>query len=175
MIGNPYFGVNNAMSVDTTKQGMYGQNAMVLPGSYGGDPYSVVGNSGNSYSGGAEGYLGPSAPMTPALQQQYNFARSSEGMAPLPGAGPLSIADFRRSMLSVMPQQPQNPYQGMTPFGNHYTRYLMGGGQRQNRLARPVRGDFAFGGGNPGKFGQPQFSGYRPALPAVQTPYDTVG
>ena len=157
MIGNPYFGVNNAMSVDTTKQGMYGQNAMVLPGSYGGDPYSVMGNSGNSYSGGAEGYLGPSAPLTPA------------------GAGPLSIADFRRSMLSVMPQQPQNPYQGMTPFGNHYTRYLMGGGQRQNRLARPVRGDFAFGGGNPGKFGQPQFSGYRPALPAVQTPYDTIG
>ena len=147
MIGNPYFGVNNAMSVDTTKQGMYGQNAMVLPGSYGGDPYSVVGNSGNSYSGGAEGYLGPSAP--------------------LPGAGPLSIADFRRSMLSVMPQQPQNPYQGMTPFGNHYTRYLMGGGQRQNRLARPY--------GVQRSMARPAGLGFGYGAYQQPQPYDSVG
>ena len=51
MYGNPYFGVNNAMSVDATKQGQYGQNAMVLPGAYGGDPYSVVGNSPVGASG----------------------------------------------------------------------------------------------------------------------------
>jgi len=141
-VNYPYFGVNNAMSVDTTKQGMYGQNAMVLPGSYGGDPYAVVGNSGVG----------------------------------LGGYGPQSIAGFQADMSPYRAISPgMNPYQGMTPFGNHYTRYLMGGGQRQNRLARPVRGDFAFGGGNPGKFGQPQFSGYRPALPAVQTPYDTIG
>ena len=135
MIGNPYFGVNNAMSVDTTKQGMYGQNAMVLPGSYGGDPYSVVGNSGV----GASGY------------------------------GPQSIQDFRASMLPFLPQQPQNPYQGMTPFGNHYTRYLMGGGQRQNRLARPYRGDRMFGGSMGNKFGQ------QPYQPAMLSPYDSVG
>ena len=136
MIGYPYFGPNNAMSVDTTKQGMYGQNAMVLPGSYGGDPYSVVGNSGV----GASGY------------------------------GPQSIQDFRASMLPFMPQQPQNPYQGMTPFGNQYTRYLMGGGQRQNRLARPVRGDFM---NRPQyKFGQQP---YQPAMPALNLPYDTIG
>ena len=88
------------------------------------------------------------------------------------GAGPLSIADFRRSMLSVMPQQPQNPYQGMTPFGNQYTRYLMGGGQRQNRLARPYRGDRMFGGNMGSKFGQQP---YQPAMPALNLPYDTVG
>ena len=103
MIGYPYFGPNNAMSVDTTKQGMYGQNAMVAPGAYGGDPYTAMGNGVNA----------------------------------LPGASPLSIQDFRASMLPFLPPQPQNPYQGMTPFGNHYTRYLMQGGQRLNRLARP--------------------------------------
>ena len=136
MIGNPYFGVNNAMSVDANKAGMYGQNAMVAPGAYGGDPYTAMGNS----------TMG------------------------VPGMGPLSIQDFRASMLPFMPQQPQNPYQGMTPFGNHYTRYLMGGGQRQNRLARPVRGDFM---NRPQyKFGQQP---YQPAMPALNLPYDTVG
>lgn len=140
MIGNPYFGTspfgpNNAMSVDTTKQGMYGQNAMVAPGAYGGDPYTVVGNGANA----------------------------------LPGASPLSIQAYRQSMLPFLPQQPQNPYQGMTPFGNQYTRYLMQGGQRQNRLARPVRGDFM---NRPQyKFGQQP---YQPVMPALNLPYDTV-
>ena len=140
MYGNPYFGVNNAMSVDTNKQGMYGQNAMVAPNSYGGDPYSVMGGG--------------------------NMAVS--------GTGPLSIQDFRASMLPFMPQQPQNPYQGMTPFGNHYTRYLMGGGQRQNRLARPVRGDRAFVGMG-GKFGQPAMGGYQLAGAGLASPYDNIG
>ena len=146
MIGNPYFGPNNAMSVDANKAGMYGQNAMVLPGSYGGDPYSVMGNSGVGLSG------------SPA---QY---------------GPQSIQDFRASMLPFMPQQPQNPYQGMTPFGNHYTRYLMGGGQRQNRLARPygVQQSRARFGGLSGEFGAAS-SGYGGYQPGVPQPYDSVG
>ena len=166
MIGNPYFGVNNAMSVDANKAGMYGQNAMVLPGSYGGDPYSTVGNSGVGYGGSPAGYLGPSAGMTPALQQQYNFARSSEGMAPLTPP----MQNLAQEMQMMMPPRPQNPYQGMTPFGNHYTRYLMGGGQRQNRLARPVRGDFM---NRPQyKFGQQP---YQPAMTALNLPYDTIG
>ena len=139
MYGNPYFGVNNAMSVDTNKQGTYGQNAMVAPNSYGGDPYSVMGGG--------------------------NLAVS--------GTGPLSVQDFRASMLPFMPQQPQNPYQGMTPFGNHYTRYLMGGGQRQNRLARPVRGDRAFVGMG-GKFGQPAMGGYQLAGAGLASPYAAV-
>lgn len=147
MIGYPYFGVNNAMSVDTTKQGQYGQNAMQLPGAYGGDPYSVVGNS----PVGASGY----------------------GTA-LPNAGPLSAQDFRASMAPFLPQQPQNPYQGMTPFGNHYTRYLMGGGQRLNRLARPIRGDVARVGMG-GKFGQQAMGGYQLAGAGLASPYDNVG
>ena len=135
-LGSLPFGMNAGMSVDTAKQGMYGQNAMVAPGSYGGDPYSVVGNS----PVGASGY------------------------------GPLSVQDFRASMAPFLPQQPQNPYQGMTPFGNHYTRYLMQGGQRLNRLARPARGDRFFGGGMSGKFGQQAM--YQPAMPSL---YDSVG
>ena len=142
MIGNPYFGVNNAMSVDANKAGMYGQNAMVAPGAYGGDPYTAMGNS----------TMG------------------------VPGMGPLSIQDFRASMLPFMPQQPQNPYQGMTPFGNHYTRYLMGGGQRQNRLARPygVQQSRARFGGLSGGFGAAS-SGYGGYQPGVPQPYDSVG
>jgi len=138
MIGNPYFGVGNAMSVDTTKQGTYGQNAMVASGAYGGDPYTAMGSGVNA----------------------------------LPGASPLSIQDFRASMLPFLPQQPQNPYQGMTPFGNHYTRYLMQGGQRQNRLSRPYRGDRMFGGSMGSKFGQQPNFGYQPAM---LSPYDSVG
>ena len=136
-LGSLPFGMNANMSVDTTK---YGQNAMQLPGAYGGDPYSVVGNSGV----GASGY------------------------------GPLSIADFRASMAPFLPQQPANPYQGMTPFGNHYTRYLMGGGQRLNRLARPIRGDVARVGMG-GKFGQQSLGGYQLAGAGLASPYDNVG
>ena len=52
----PYFGMPNyQMPVSGNK---YGQNAMVLPGAYGGDPYAVVGNSGNSYSGVLKDTLG---------------------------------------------------------------------------------------------------------------------
>jgi len=133
--GNPYFGVNNAMSVDAAKQGMYGQNAMVAPNAYGGDPYSVMGGG--------------------------NLAVS--------GTGPMGVQAFRQSMLPFLPQQPQNPYQGMTPFGNHYQRYLMGGGQRLNRLARPY-GNRSFGGDMSGKFGQQTM--YQPAMPS---PYDSIG
>ena len=139
-LGNMPFGVNANMSVDAAKQGMYGQNAMVAPNSYGGDPYSVMGGG--------------------------NMAVS--------GTGPLSIQDFRASMLPFMPQQPQNPYQGMTPFGNHYTRYLMGGGQRQNRLARPY-GNRSSGMGMGGKFGQPAMGGYQLAGAGLASPYDNVG
>ena len=139
-LGSLPFGMNANMSVDTAKQGMYGQNAMVAPGSYGGDPYSVVGNS----PVGASGY------------------------------GPLSVQDFRASMLPFLPQQPANPYQGMTPFGNHYTRYLMGGGQRLNRLARPIRGDVARVGMG-GKFGQQAMGGYQLAGAGLASPYDNLG
>lgn len=157
------FGLNNAMSVNQT-----GQNAMIAPGSYGGDPYTVNGTYG------APSQMMPGA-MTPAIQQQYNFARSSEGMAPLPGAGPLSIQDFRASMAPYAPQ-PANPYQGMTPFGNHYTRYLMGGGQRQNRLARPYGGqrDMVRQGLQTGQYRSPSI-GFQDQRFNYSQPYDSVG
>lgn len=124
------------------------QNAMIAPSSYGGDPYTV--NSG------------------------YNAMPMSA--APLSG-GPLSIQDFRASMAPYAPQ-PANPYQGMTPFGNHYTRYLMGGGQRQNRLARPygVPRSNARHGGLGGGFG-PASSGYQGQQPfyGQPQPYDSIG
>ena len=134
-LGSLPFGMNANMSVDTAKQGMYGQNAMVAPNTYGGDPYSVMGGG--------------------------NLAVS--------GSGPMGVQAFRQSMLPFLPQQPANPYQGMTPFGNHYTRYLMQGGQRLNRLARPARGDRFFGGDMSGKFGQQAM--YQPAMPS---PYASV-
>ena len=138
MIGNPYFGVNNAMSVDANKAGMYGQNAMVLPGAYGGDPYSTVGNSGVGLGG------------SPA---QY---------------GPQSIAGFQADMSPFRAISPgMNPYQGMTPFGNHYTRYLMGGGQRQNRLARPY--------GVQRSMARPAGLGFGYGAYQQPQPYDSVG
>ena len=139
-LGNMPFGVNANMSVDAAKQGMYGQNAMVAPNSYGGDPYSVMGGG--------------------------NMAVS--------GTGPLSIQAFRQSMLPFLPQQPANPYQGMTPYGNPYQRMVMSTGMRQNRLGRPYGGprDVVRHGGLNGGFG-PAVSGYggwqQPA------PYDSIG
>ena len=107
----PYFGMPNyQMPVSGNK---YGQNAMVLPGAYGGDPYAVVGAGGNSYSGGAEGYLGPSAGMTPALQQQYNFARFSEGMSPYQG-----MMGFQQPPL--MRNRGMRPYRGQNALNSMY-------------------------------------------------------
>ena len=139
-LGSLPFGLNANMSVNTDKQGMYGPNAMQLPGAYGGDPYSVVGNS----PVGASGY------------------------------DPLNIQNYRQTMLQFMPPQPANPYQGMTPFGNHYTRYLMGGGQRMNRLARPYGSDRPFAPDN-GKFGPRTYANSAYGMQGVSSPYDSVG
>lgn len=112
-----YFGgmPNYQMPVAGNKYG-YSQNAMVLPGAYGGDPYSVVGNSPVGASGYGAGYLGPSAPITPAMQQQYNFARSSEGMAPVMGFQQPPPMGFQRQPLLTDLQHPLMRNRGMRPF-----------------------------------------------------------
>ena len=131
-LGSLPFGMNANMPMNTDKQGMYGQNAMVAPGAYSPDPNTVG-------SGGVMGYGGSPAPMLP-----------------------------------FMSPQPANPYQGMTPFGNHYTRYLMQGGQRQNRLARPYGGDRRLMPSN-GKFGPSTYANPGYGMQGVYSPYDTVG
>ena len=133
----PYFGgmPNYQMPVSGAKYGGMGQNAMVAPNSYGGDPYFVGGGGGMGYGGSPAGYLGPSAPMTPEVLQQYNFARSSEGMAPLPGASPQSIAGFQANM---------SPRRNINPGMNSYQGAM---GQQpplmRNRGMRPYRGQNA--------------------------------
>jgi len=48
----PYFGMPNyQMPVSGAKYGGMGQNAMVAPNSYGGDPYFVGGGGGMGYGG----------------------------------------------------------------------------------------------------------------------------
>lgn len=86
----PYFGMPNyQMPVSGAK---YGQNAMVLPGAYGGDPYSVGG-------GGAMGYSGPFA--QPFQQQMMGFQQPplmrNRGMRPYRGQNALN------SMYGQMP------------------------------------------------------------------------
>ena len=124
-MNNPYFGgmPNYQMPVAGNKYG-YGQNAMVAPGAYGPDPNTVSGGGGMGYGGGNPGfafggmspqymsqqtpqYLGPSAPMTPGMQQQYNFARSSEGMRPNQYGGYPQMG---------MQQHPLMRNRGMRPF-----------------------------------------------------------
>lgn len=93
MYGNPYFGMNNAMPMNTVKQGMYGQNAMQLPGAYGGDPYSVVGGGGMGYGGYPQGYMGQPAQL--GFQQQPLMR--NRGMRPFRGQNALN------SMYGQMP------------------------------------------------------------------------
>ena len=54
----PYFGMPNyQMPVSGAKYGGMGQNAMVAPNSYGGDPYFVGGGGGMGYGGAFAGYM----------------------------------------------------------------------------------------------------------------------
>ena len=91
----PYYGgmPNYQMPVSGNKYGGMGQNAMVLPGSYGGDPYSVG-------SGGVMGYGGPFAQGYPQQQmmgyQQPPLMRN-RGMRPYRGQNALN------SMYGQMP------------------------------------------------------------------------
>jgi hypothetical protein len=63
-VNYPNFGMPNyQMPVSGAKYGGMGQNSMVLPGSYGGDPYSVG-------SGGVMGYSGPFAQPYGQMNQQ---------------------------------------------------------------------------------------------------------
>jgi len=89
-VNNPYFGgmFNYRMPVSGSK---YGQNAMQLPGAYGGDPYSVGG-------GGAMGYSGPFAQPLPespqfGMQQMMGFQQPlmrNRGMRPFRGQNALN-------------------------------------------------------------------------------------
>ena len=125
----PNFGMPNyQMPVSTPKYGQSsGQNSMVLPGSYGGDPYSV-GSGGVMGYGGAFAqpygqmsqqtpqYLGPSAGITPGMQQQYNFARSSEGMRPNPYGGYLQMGQ----QPPLMRNRGMRPYRGQNALNSMY-------------------------------------------------------
>ena len=128
----PNFGMPNyQMPVSTPKYGQssgMGQNSMVLPGSYGGDPYSVGSGGVMGYSGPfaqpygqmsqqAPQYLGPSAGITPGMQQQYNFARSSEGMRQ-PQYGGYPQMGFQQPPL--MRNRGMRPYRGQNALNSMY-------------------------------------------------------
>lgn len=92
----PYYGgmPNYQMPVSGNKYGGMGQNAMVLPGSYGGDPYSVG-------SGGVMGYGGafPQQQMMgyPQMGFQQPPLMRNRGMRPYRGQNALN------SMYGQMP------------------------------------------------------------------------
>ena len=89
----PNFGMPNyQMPVSTPKYGQssgMGQNSMVLPGSYGGDPYSVG-------SGGVMGYGGP-FPQQQMMGFQQPPLMRNRGMRPYRGQNALN------SMYGQMP------------------------------------------------------------------------
>ena len=99
-MNNPYFGgmPNYQMPVSGNK---YGQNAMVAPGAYGGDPYSVGGGGGMGYGGYPQGYMGQYPQVgfqQPSMMgmQQYPLMRN-RGMRPFRGQNALN------SMYGQMP------------------------------------------------------------------------
>ena len=129
-----YFGgmPNYQMPVAGNKYG-YGQNAMVAPGAYSPDPNTVSGGGGMGYGGGNPGfafggmspqymtqqapqYLGPSAGMTPDMQQQYNFARSSERMRPNPYGGYPQMG----MQPPLMRNRGMRPYRGQNALNSMY-------------------------------------------------------
>ena len=92
----PYYGgmPNYQMPVSGNKYGGMGQNSMVLPGSYGGDPYSVG-------SGGVMGYGGPFP-----QQQMMGYQQPPMGMHPLMrnrGMRPYRGQNALNSMYGQMP------------------------------------------------------------------------
>lgn len=124
----PYYGgmPNYQMPVSGNKYGGMGQNAMVAPGAYGPDPSTVSGGGGMGYGGPfpqqpqmsqqTPQYLGPSAGMTPGMQQQYNFARSSEGMRPNPYGGYPQMGQ----QPPLMRNRGMRPYRGQNALNSMY-------------------------------------------------------
>ena len=99
-MNNPYFGgmPNYQMPVARNK---YGQNAMVAPGAYGGDPYFVGNSGGMGYGGYPQGYMGQYPQVgfqQPPMMgmQQYPLMRN-RGMRPFRGQNALN------SMYGQMP------------------------------------------------------------------------
>ena len=93
----PNFGMPNyQMPVSGAK---YGQNSMVLPGSYGGDPYFTGGSGGMGYGGAFAQPYGQMMPQMmgyPQMGQQQPLMRN-RGMRPYRGQNALN------SMYGQMP------------------------------------------------------------------------
>jgi len=107
-VNNPYFGgmPNYQMPVSGNKYGGMGQNAMVAPGSYGGDPYSVGSGGGMGYGGGNPGFaFGGMSPQYmmgqyggyPQMGMQQHPLMRNRGMRPFRGQNALN------SMYGQMP------------------------------------------------------------------------
>ena len=104
-MNNPYFGgmPNYQMPVSGNK---YGQNAMVAPGSYGGDPFTVGSGGGMGYGGGNPGFaFGGMSPQYmmgqyggyPQMGMQQHPLMRNRGMRPFRGQNALN------SMYGQMP------------------------------------------------------------------------
>jgi hypothetical protein len=96
-VNYPNFGMPNyQMPVSTPKYGQssgMGQNSMVLPGSYGGDPYFTGGSGGMGYGGAfAQGY-----PQQQMMGFQQPPLMRNRGMRPYRGQNALN------SMYGQMP------------------------------------------------------------------------
>ena len=101
----PYYGgmPNYQMPVSGNKYGGMGQNAMVLPGSYGGDPYSVG-------SGGVMGYSGPFAQPYGQMMPQMGMRQPQYGGYPQMG--------FQQPPL--MRNRGMRPYRGQNALNSMY-------------------------------------------------------
>ena len=104
-MNNPYFGgmPNYQMPVSGNK---YGQNAMVAPGSYSGDPFTVGSGGGMGYGGGNPGFaFGGMSPQYmmgqyggyPQMGMQQHPLMRNRGMRPFRGQNALN------SMYGQMP------------------------------------------------------------------------
>ena len=104
-MNNPYFGgmPNYQMPVSGNK---YGQNAMVLPGAYSGDPFTVGSGGGMGYGGGNPGFaFGGMSPQYmmgqyggyPQMGMQQHPLMRNRGMRPFRGQNALN------SMYGQMP------------------------------------------------------------------------
>jgi len=104
-VNNPYFGgmPNYQMPVAGNK---YGQNAMVAPGAYSGDPFTVGGGGGMGYGGGNPGFaFGGMSPQYmmgqyggyPQMGMQQHPLMRNRGMRPFRGQNALN------SMYGQMP------------------------------------------------------------------------
>ena len=104
-MNNPYFGgmPNYQMPVSGNK---YGQNAMVAPGAYSGDPFTVGSGGGMGYGGGNPGFaFGGMSPQYmmgqyggyPQMGMQQHPLMRNRGMRPFRGQNALN------SMYGQMP------------------------------------------------------------------------